>query len=516
MPVSTDTLCNKLSLKFELVCFVDLYEVAHQHSAIFSLLERYHKEEYTPNQRLVFYTSHKLDQKFANHLQRAISSVDISNFFVVICTPYNISTELQHANKLYGYDNNTINCVVVDLESTAAINSNNFYPYDTTCPLPFTSLFVGVDGTTRPCCKFKYSTGNSYNNTLTEIFLNSDTQKIKDQMQQGIKPDGCSTCFHIENFGGTSIRQHAIDKFGKQSDRGWIDNLFVRDLTIVPSSLCNFKCRICNPVASSQIAVEKLKYANDASSAVELKQFNAVELKQFLKFARSDLDKSMQDSLLEIQNTLEYLHILGGEPFMLPGLKELLNKIISSGNSKHMQLEFNTNGSIWPADIVGLFNQFDKVEILLSIDNVGSMFELERGGSWTTVEQHIRQFAALPRHDVSIKLCTTVNIQNLLYLDRLVDFAEDVGIDIVWTYLDNPKHLCIDYVTQTVKDLVYQKYHNHPNSELAGISDRVQNATVIDGHEFVEYTDMLDRRRGQEFFKTHPEIYAAMGGQIDR
>ena len=508
MPVSTETLCNKLSLKFKLVCFVDLAEISHQHSAIFSLLEQHHKEEYTPDQRLVFYTSHQPDQKFINHLQRAVSSVDVSNFFVVICTPYNISKELQHANQQYGHDSSVINWMAIDLEPTAAIKSDNFYPYNTTCPLPFTSLFVGVNGITRPCCKFKYSTGNSYNNTLTEIFLNSDTQKIKDQMQQGIKPDGCSICFHIENSGGTSIRQHAIDKFGKQSDRGWIDNLFVRDLTIVPSSLCNFKCRICNPVASSQIAVEKLKYANDASSAVELKQF--------LKFARSDLDESMQDSLLEIQNTLEYLHILGGEPFMLPGLKELLNKIISSGNSKHMQLEFNTNGSIWPANIVGLFSQFDKVEILLSIDNVGSMFELERGGIWTTVEQHIRQFAALPRHDVSIKLCTTVNIQNLLYLDRLVEFAKDVGIDIVWTYLDDPKHLCIDYVTQTVKDLVYQKYHNHSNSKLAGISDRVQNATATSGLEFLEYTDMIDQRRGQEFFKTHPEIYAAMGGKIDR
>ena len=50
-------LYNKLSLKFELVCFVDLAEVSHQHSAIFSLLEQHYKEAYTPTQRLVFYTS---------------------------------------------------------------------------------------------------------------------------------------------------------------------------------------------------------------------------------------------------------------------------------------------------------------------------------------------------------------------------------------------------------------------------------------------------------------------------
>jgi hypothetical protein len=40
--------------------------------------------------------------------------------------------------------------------------------------------------------------------------------------------------------------------------------------------------------------------------------------------------------------------------------------------------------------------------------------------------------------------------------------------------------------------------------------------SATSGLKFLEYTDMIDQRRGQEFFKTHPEIYAAMGGQIDR
>jgi hypothetical protein len=54
------------------------------------------------------------------------------------------------------------------------------------------------------------------------------------------------------------------------------------------------------------------------------------------------------------------------------------------------------------------------------------------------------------------------------------------------------------------------------SSSLAKISNRLQSTAAAAGQEFLEYTDMIDRRRGQEFFKTHPEIYAAMGGQIDR
>ena len=503
MPVSADALCDQLSLQFELVCFVDLAEISHQHSAIFSLLERYHKEEYTPNQRLVFYTSHKLDQKFANHLQRAVSSVDVSNFFVIICTPYNICNELKQANQLYGHDSTAITWMAIDLTSTDQISSDNFYPYDTTCPLPFTSLFVNVDGSAAPCCKIAGSAGNIYKNTLTDIFHSSGMHHIRQQMQQGIKPEVCKVCWHIDNLGGTSLRQHSIDKLGKQLNQGWIDNVSIRDITITPSSLCNFKCRICNPTASSQIAVEELQLSN------------TVEIKQFLKFARGDVDETTRQSLLEIQHTLEYLRVLGGEPFMLPGLEELLNKIISTDNSKHIELGFHTNGSIWPEKIVPLFDQFKKVEILISIDSIDKQFEIERSGVWKNIEHHIKQFAALSSQNISIKLSTTVNIQNLLYLDKLVEFASEVGVDIVWIYLEDPKHLCIDNVTQAVKDLVYQKYHNHPNAELAEISNRLQSTTAAAGQEFLEYTDMIDRRRGQEFFKTHPEIYAAMGGQID-
>jgi MoaA/NifB/PqqE/SkfB family radical SAM enzyme len=163
-----------------------------------------------------------------------------------------------------------------------------------------------------------------------------------------------------------------------------------------------------------------------------------------------------------------------------------------------------------------MFDQFNKVEILISIDSIGKQFEIERSGVWKNIEHHIKQYAALCSQKVSIKLSTTVNIQNLLYLDQLVEFANGIGIDIVWIYLEQPEYLCIDNVTQTVKDLVYQKYHNHPNVELSKISERLQTTAAVSGNKFLEYTHKIDQRRGQEFFKTHSEIYAAMGGQIDR
>ena len=95
-----------------------------------------------------------------------------------------------------------------------------------------------------------------------------------------------------------------------------------------------------------------------------------------------------------------------------------------------------------------------------------------------------------------------MNIQNLLYLDQLVDFAGQENVGIVWWYLEDPSYLCIDNVTQSVKDLVYKKYHDHPTLELQKISNRVQLTKPVSGQEFINYMNQLDQRREQQFYRS--------------
>ena len=92
----------------------------------------------------------------------------------------------------------------------------------------------------------------------------------------------------------------------------------------------------------------------------------------------------------------------------------------------------------------------------------------------------------------------------------MVDFAGEKNVSINWTYLEYPSYLCIDNVTQSVKDLVYTKYHDHHNPELQKISNRVQLAKPISGQTFINYMNQLDKRRGQHFSQTHSEIFNAM------
>ena len=111
---------------------------------------------------------------------------------------------------------------------------------------------------------------------------------------------------------------------------------------------------------------------------------------------------------------------------------------------------------------------------------------------------------------IDVKAAVTVNIQNVLYLDQLVEFFQNLNFDIVWWYLEDPAYLSIYNTTKKVKNLIDQKYHSHTNSELRNIAAGVQLSAPVSGKEFLEYTSKLDNRRGQDFKLYHGELFNAM------
>jgi organic radical activating enzyme len=211
-----------------------------------------------------------------------------------------------------------------------------------------------------------------------------------------------------------------------------------------------------------------------------------------------------------LYQNLDDIHILGGEPFLLPTLKEFLQNIIDSGNADHIQLELNTNGSRYDQAVIDLLAKFVSAEILFSIDDIGQRFEVQRGSSWNLICDNIKQILKHKSDNVTTKLEVAVNIQNVFYLDELVDFAENLGLEIVWNYVLNPDYFCIDYMTPAAKNLVWKKFQNSPYSQLKKIAERVKHSVGSDGKDFVNHTLAYDQKRNQKFSDSHPEIFIAM------
>lgn len=499
---------RELSHDFDIVTFVDLADAWHKHRSIFDIFKSVRRDSFDDNQRLVLYSSFDLEQEFLDHIQRAAARIDISNFFILIVCPYDITDKLIRANKKFGYDDTSIQSCIRPLEKTKPLGVPGFYSTEHLCPLPFLQTNVSTNGHVMPCCKFQGTTGRLSESSLTDVFFNEKTENIRTLMLQGKKPKECSVCWKNEAAGTTSFRQLAMYKYKDQIDQGWLDDPQLRNLNWSQRSLCNFTCRICDEISSSSIAVEKIRFSSDPKEKARIRAL-------IKESNDSDLNETIIRSLQDLDH-LETLHILGGEPLLNPDFFATIDRLIESGLSQKISLEVSTNCSVYPEDyLIKIVNDFRSAEILLSVDNVGEKFEIERGGRWDDVFENMRRFASLKSDRVKVQLAVSINIQNVLDLDDLARLAQELGIEILWWYVEDPDFMCIDRATDRTKELVAARYANHPIPELQKIAARVQSSLGSDGSEFIAHCKTLDQRRGQSFYGTHREIFTAMGGELD-
>lgn len=464
---------EQLQKDYTLLAFVDVADVSYNPTAAYQILKNVRKAVFNDNERIVFY-GRDPDSKLVAHITQAVNLLDIGEYFVLW---------------------------YLDIDD-AGIPSDKYYVDNSTfCPLLFGHLEVRHNGDVYPCCVSKERIGNGNDNTLTELYHGDQMNRIREELLSGVKSKGCEKCWRHEAEGLQSNRQWHVGKNSQDFYDSWHNELKVRSLDLKPGNVCNFMCRTCNPTSSSLIADEWRRYQ---------KKTGIIET---ISNRWDGYNEFMWTELNRLLPTMENLDFYGGEPFLLKELKGFLRGAVESGNAGNIRLHFNTNGSVFPADLIDTLSAFKEVDICLSIDNIGKRFELERGGVWTSVEQNILAFKALEdsKPNWQISIFPTVNIQNIYYLDELISWAESHNIAYTLNYLDDPEFLNIDRMTADAKQLVANKYANHPNQALANLSKRIFASPGSDGSAFVRQIKIFDRMRNQNFSNSHPEIATAMG-----
>jgi MoaA/NifB/PqqE/SkfB family radical SAM enzyme len=498
--MSPEQLKFDLDSKFEVLCFVDLADIGQSISAVYKIFNGHYEKSFEPTQRLVFYSEHIPDNKLITHIQNAADLVDISRCFILICCPANSSNLFQPIDKF-------------DIEHYPVDVTSNSLPSilptisDTMCSYPWMHLAIMNSGQVRPCCVSSDIVGSVTEQTLQDIFKSPQMDTLRNELLSGNKPSGCSKCWQEESQNIPSVRQWKLKYTGKQLYSDWIDNPTIHSIDFRPSNVCNFKCRICNPTNSSLIAAEQLSFATNVEKITKLKQIN-IEGKWF------DNDNQFITQLVNLLPSLENIDFYGGEPFLLKQLPLLLKKATETNHAKHIRLHFNTNGSVYPTNLIPYFQKFKLVDLSFSIDDMHERFEFQRGGSWNEVESNIEMFKNESTVNFNIAVMTTVNIQNILYLEELFDWADQKKYEIHLNVLDSPQHLNIDFMTNSAKKLVVDRYQTHFRPELQNISQRIMNSPGSNGKDFVLYMQELDQRRKQNFSDSHNEIAIAMGYSV--
>jgi MoaA/NifB/PqqE/SkfB family radical SAM enzyme len=487
--MTSDELKHELEWHYNVLCLVDLAEISADPSRIYQILTEHYKEEYHPDERLVFYTGHTPTTRLLGSVYHALLAVDISPNFALICCP----------NYPVHYDMDYFLCSPesADLPDPVLLPT-------TICPLPWMHLEISNNGAVRPCCAYEGVIGSVLTTPINDVFNNDTMTNLRADMLAGNKPKECRHCWDNERHGVTSLRQRHNAQYDVQFKSTWVNDPTIRSLDLNAGIVCNFKCRICAPESSSLWAAEELADTKDVIRINRLKEI--VREGQWF-----DDNQKFVEQVISMLPVLENLDIYGGEPFLLKNLPGLLERAVATGDAKHIRLHFNSNGSIFPERLIPLFNEFMDVDIALSIDDIGERFEYQRGGAWSDIEANIDRYRAA---GIDVYIYPTINVQNIYYVDELYAWAESKDLRFTLNVLKYPNYLSIDYLTPQAQRLLVKKYISHDVAELRVLGERVLNSTIYDGKEFCQMMLDLDKRRGQDFSKAHKEIAIAMNYSV--
>jgi radical SAM protein with 4Fe4S-binding SPASM domain len=493
MTITISALEKQLRSQFDIKAMCDLGEISSSPTILFKLLQEIYQEEYAHRDRIVFYTSQTLPDKFLQYLYETTNFIDISNWFVLICGPKDLEQSIVSSCKMFSHDSVPFQFQSVDISETKPIEDKFSLP-DTVCAIPWTNLEIGQDGSITPCCMSKMTLGNIKNTTLEQAFHSDRLKKLRSSLLSGDRPIECNSCWKVEEKNLTSIRMHNIKRLKKELLTKYLDQPQISTLDIKFNNTCNFKCRLCGPLSSSLFAAEEHKFLNKPLVIQE----NWGESQNFI------------DQIIEHLPNIQNIDMYGGEPFLIKKFTEVLKLAVENKHSQHIRLHYNSNGSIWPEQFLPYWASFKMVDIHFSIDAIGNQFELQRGGKWQQVEDNILKLKNLGLPNLSISIMPTVSAMNIYYIDQVYDWATKHEFPIFVSHARG-KGLELQNLTKQAKIMIIEKFKNHPWHEMKNIIKIIQELPDSDGKDFQDKIGWFDRIRGENFSDSHNEIANAMG-----
>lgn len=213
-------------------------------------------------------------------------------------------------------------------------------------------------------------TSNIANQTPVEFFQHT-MQPIRQGFLNGTMPAGCHTCQSMDQHGKVSGRKKQLLKVGVRLEEfektlassPWLPvftnnkfNQLPQDWQIDLGNYCNSACIFCFPESSSRLASEWMKIG----FIDQLPQANWSD--------NPELVHRFIDALKQTPR-VQYLHFIGGETIITPAFKTILQALIDTGINQTATIGFTTNLSVWQEDVVELLEQFQGVNLGMSIES---------------------------------------------------------------------------------------------------------------------------------------------------
>ena len=426
-----------------------------------------------------------------------------------------------------GYDYNARAPYFIERSELSEEEYRKLTHSETFCMLPWMHMHAFPDGRVYPCCLADYwhPVGDLRKNTMREVW-NQDKYKAMRVNMLADKPcKECTKCYEQEKHGAFSMRNdanrnygHLIGEIANTQPDGTNEEFKIRYWDVRFSNLCNFRCRSCGPIFSSNWYNDHVKLYNRKPDVLG-RDMERVE------YAAGDED-AMERQMVEHVPYLEQVYFAGGEPLIMKEHYILLEKLIEAGKTD-IRLQYNTNFSelrFKDKHVFEYWKHFKNISVGASLDGMGAQAELIRkGANWKqTVENRERMMIEVPHVDFYVS--STVSSMNVLHV---LDFHKE------WTKLglvqakDWNINLCQSpdwyrpdiFPTWFKEEVIYPAYEEHiawlePQDTLKRATTGYQSlVSLMKGNDasaqwprFVEECVKLDTVRGEDFWSTFPEF----------
>ena len=343
------------------------------------------------------------------------------------------------------------------------------------CTVPWYEIHINADGTYHTCG----SQPNTISGTPDAEIFNIDNMPIEEYFNDrkmcnvriakldGVPEPLCELCYGEEDSNNYSKRQRELLKSvifaGKNFQRSYEQSPFAKHAAytkenqgktnITPISYhvslgneCNLACKMCDLKSSSKIAAN-LKSQGLYHGPVKINWTNN--------------EKAWTSFLSTLKNTknLKALHVIGGEPFIMPRFVELVNWFIDN-NITDIYFGTTTNGTVFNKKLLDTLSKFTHLDLGISIETPSELNDKIRVGNFKvdTILENIKKIKEYRSDNFFITLRTVPSLLSVAEYDKMIDYSIEIDLPIMSNMLSNPEYLRIGNLAPDIKKTLYNKF----------------------------------------------------------
>lgn len=338
---------------------------------------------------------------------------------------------------------------------------------------------VRPDGRVGPCCLWKAQDDQP---TLDENWQEYIEEKRK-AFEKGWIPE-CIECQISEERGQESDRDRSFKKIWNHDTPTPYSHNKKTFWDLKLHNTCNLICRMCSTADSSSWI--KIVKENPKES------WNEWQLGDTLTNNRKYGWRNKINNLLKLLPEVETLKFTGGEPFMIPQVKQILNEAVKKKLAKNIDVRITSNGTFpLTNEWKDIFGEFKSANFSFSVNGIKSRYEyIRQNAVWEETLENVLEF----NKHYQILIAEMSMMLNFDMKKEITDFWHSQGIlDITWSNLFDPAYQSLNALPTYLR-----KKHKWP--DYYKFDESLFN-------EFLQQAEIHDRMTGKDIRKEIPELF---------